>query len=43
MSNLSQIENLLGDQAEYYLGHTSNTISKDSIAAPGSNLLLNIL
>lgn len=39
MSNLSQIENLLGDQAEYYLGHTSNTISKDSIAAPGSEFV----
>ncbi len=39
MSNLSQIENLLGDKAEYYLGHTSNTISKDSIAAPGGEFV----
>lgn len=39
MSNVSQIEGLLGDKAEYYLGHTSNAISKDSIAAPGSEFV----
>ncbi len=39
MSNLSQIENLLGDKAEYYLGHNSKTISKDSIAAPGGEFV----
>ena len=39
MSNISQIEGLLGDKAEYYLGHTSNAISKDSIAAPGSEFV----
>ena len=39
MSTLSQIENLLGDKAEYYLGHTSNTISKNSIAAPSGEFV----
>ena len=39
MSNLSQIEGLLGDKAEYYLGHKSAAISKESIAAPNGEFV----
>lgn len=39
--SLSKIEELLGDKAEYYLGHQSNTISKDLIHLPGPGHLDN--
>jgi class I fructose-bisphosphate aldolase len=37
--NYSQIADLLGDKASYYLDHTSKTISKDSIALPGGDFV----
>jgi len=39
MSTLSNIENILGDKSEYYLGHESKTILKSSIAAPGGDFV----
>ena len=39
MSNLSQIENLLGNKSEYYLGHQSKTILKSTIAAPSGDFV----
>lgn len=39
MSNTSKIEQLLGDKAEYYLGHKSSTVSKETIAAPSSDFV----
>lgn len=35
----SQIESLLGDEAEYLLGHQSNTISKDLLHLPGPDFV----
>lgn len=35
----SNVQSLLGDQAEYLLNHTCNTISKDSIHLPGSDFV----
>ena len=39
MSTLSKIQETLGDNAEYYLGHRSNTISKNDIALPESDFV----
>lgn len=39
MSNLSNIENILGDKAEYYLGHRSETILTDQIATPNGDFV----
>jgi class I fructose-bisphosphate aldolase len=39
MSALSNIEKILGDKAEYYLGHSSKTIDKNSIATPSGNFV----
>ena len=33
------VKELLGDKAEYLLGHTCNTISKDHIKLPGANFV----
>ena len=35
----SNVQSLLGDQAEYLLNHTCNTISKESIHLPGSDFV----
>jgi class I fructose-bisphosphate aldolase len=37
--SLNKIHELLGDKASYYLDHTCNTISKDSIYAPSADHL----
>jgi len=37
--NYSQITDLLGDKASYYLDYTSKSISKDTIAQPGSDFV----
>lgn len=37
--DFSQISNLLGDQAEYLLGHTSKTIDKASLHLPSKNIV----
>jgi class I fructose-bisphosphate aldolase len=39
MSTLSSIEGILGDKAEYYLGHESKTIDKSTISAPGGDFV----
>ncbi|MCB0482048.1 MAG: class I fructose-bisphosphate aldolase [Flavobacteriales bacterium] len=39
MSTLSNTQNILGSQAEYYLGHQSKTIDKSAIAAPGGEFI----
>lgn len=36
---VTKIEELLGDEAEYLLGHTCQTISKDQIYIPGPNFV----
>ena len=35
----SKIQERLGDDAEYLLGHTSNTISKDQLHVPGGDFV----
>lgn len=35
----TNVQSLLGDQAEYLLNHTCNTISKDTIHLPGSDFV----
>lgn len=35
----TKITNLLGDQEEYYLGHTCTTIDKSLIHAPSPNII----
>ncbi|XWX03567.1 class I fructose-bisphosphate aldolase [Aggregatilineales bacterium SYSU G02658] len=40
---LSTIESYLGDKAEYLLGHTSKTISKDLLHLPGPNYINDVL
>jgi len=37
--SLAKIESLLGDQAEYLLGHQSKTIARDHLHLPGSDFL----
>lgn len=39
MSTLSSIENILGDKAEYYLGHQSKTIDRSAIATPNGDFV----
>lgn len=39
MSSINQISNLLGDEASYYLEHTSKTVSKDLLHLPGSDFV----
>ncbi len=39
MTNMNQIEALLGDQAGYLLGHTCEGISKDSLHLPGPDFV----
>ena len=39
MGTLNQISSLLGDEASYYLEHTSRTVSKDLLHLPGSDLV----
>ncbi|MFQ3660665.1 MAG: class I fructose-bisphosphate aldolase [Anaerolineae bacterium] len=41
--NLSTIESYLGDKAEYLLGHTCETISKDLLHLPGPNYINDVL
>ncbi|GAA4462939.1 class I fructose-bisphosphate aldolase [Nemorincola caseinilytica] len=40
--SLNKIQDLLGDKAEYYLGHTCTTISKDSIHLPAPGHIDNV-
>ena len=35
----TNVQSLLGDQAEYLLNHTCNTISKENIHLPGSDFV----
>ena len=39
MGTLNQISSLLGDEASYYLEHTSKTVSKDLLHLPGSDFV----
>lgn len=39
MSSINHISNLLGDEASYYLEHTSKTVSKDLLHLPGSDFV----
>lgn len=39
---ITEISALLGDKAEYYLNHVSNTISKDQIITPGAEFIDNV-
>ena len=39
MGTLNQISSLLGDEASYYLEHTSRTVSKDLLHLPGSDFV----
>lgn len=40
--SLNKIQELLGDKAEYYLGHTCTTISKDAIHLPAPGHIDNV-
>lgn len=37
--NVDKIEEYLGDEADYYLNHTSTTIPKETLALPGSDFV----
>ncbi len=39
MSSINHISNLLGDEASYYLEHTSKTVSKGLLHLPGSDFV----
>jgi class I fructose-bisphosphate aldolase len=42
MTEFNKIQELLGDQAEFLLGHTCNTITKDKLTLPSKDCIENV-